>query len=255
MDLIDALILGVVEGLTEFLPVSSTGHLILTGKLLGLKQTEFIKTFDIAIQLGAILAVVFFERKKLTANIDIWKRIFIAFIPTGIIGFALYKLIKGFFLESYVVVIISLVLGGFVLIAVDRFLKNTGGYSIYNIPLYRVFIIGVFQSIAVIPGVSRSGATIVGGMFMGLGRKEAAEFSFMLAVPTMFAATSYDLLKTGASFSQDNWIVIAIGFITAFVVALFTMKTFLSYLQKHGFFIFGVYRIILGFVYYILFIL
>ncbi len=255
MDLLDAFILGIVEGLTEFLPISSTGHLILTGKLLGIKQTEFVKTFDIAIQLGAILAVVFFEREKLSKNMDIWKRIIVAFIPTGIIGFALYKVIKGVFLESYTIVVTSLILGGFVLIAVDKFLNVRTKHSITDIPLRKAILIGVFQSIAVIPGVSRSGATIVGGMLVGLSRKEAAEFSFLLAVPTMVAATSYDLLKTGPSINHHEFLLLAVGFFTSFFVAVFTMKAFLSFLNKHGFFIFGIYRILLGIVYYSVFIL
>ena len=255
MDLVDALILGIIEGLTEFLPISSTGHLILAGKLLGLKQTEFVKTFDIAIQLGAILSVIVFERKRLIKSTEIWKRIIIAFVPTGIVGFILYKIIKGVFLESYTIVVISLIAGGFILILADRYIRKEYTYSIENIPLLRVFFIGLFQSIAVIPGVSRSGATIIGGLLMGLGRKESAEFSFMLAVPTMFAATSYDILRTGADLSKDEWHLLFIGFFTAFVVALLTMKIFLSYLNKHGFLLFGVYRILLGVIYYSVFIL
>jgi len=255
MDLLDSLILGIVEGLTEFLPISSTGHLILTSKLLGLKQTEFLKSFEIAIQLGAILAVLIGERERLIKNRNIWKKIMVGFIPTGIIGFSLYKVIKGVFLESYTIVIISLIVGGFVLIAVDLFLKGRGKHTIDSLSLKGAFFIGVCQSIAVIPGVSRSGATIVGGLLAGLNRKEAAEFSFLLAIPTMFAATFYDLFKTGGSFTAENWSLLFTGFISAFIVAIITMKTFLGYLKNHGFLPFGIYRIVMGAVYYYVFIL
>ena len=254
MDLLDSIILGIVEGLTEFLPISSTGHLILTAKILGLKQTEFLKSFEIAIQFGAILAVLITERERLIKDRDIWKKIMVAFIPTGIIGFSLYKVIKGVFLESYLTVVVSLIIGGFVLIAIDLLFKDRDKHTIESLPLHKAFFIGVCQSIAVVPGVSRSGATIVGGLLYGLNRKDAAEFSFLLAVPTMFMATSYDLLKSGSNFTYENWTLLGAGFISAFIVAMVTIKIFLGYLKNHGFLPFGIYRIVAGIVYYFVFI-
>jgi len=254
LGIIESIILGIVEGLTEFLPVSSTGHLILVSKLLGLEQTDAHKAFEVAIQSGAILAVVFLYREKLTHSIDLWKRLIIAFIPTGILGFLLYKIIKGLF--SPYIVSIMLIVGGLVFIAVEFFYKKSEHQidDILKIPYYKAFFIGVFQSIAMIPGTSRSGATIIGGLLLGLDRKTAAEFSFLLAVPTMFAATSYDIMKNYHHFHIENWIALLTGFVTAFVFAVLAIKLFIGFVSRYNFVPFGIYRIILGFI-FLLFVL
>ncbi|WP_457621133.1 undecaprenyl-diphosphate phosphatase [Persephonella sp.] len=249
MSIIESIILGIVEGLTEFLPISSTGHLILVSKLLGIEQTDAHKAFEVAIQSGAILAVVFLYREKLTHSIDLWKRLIVAFIPTGILGFLLYKIIKGLF--SPYVVSVMLILGGIIFIAVELFYKKSEHQidDILKIPYHKAFFIGVFQSIAMIPGTSRSGATIIGGLLLGLDRKTAAEFSFLLAVPTMFAATSYDILKNYHHFHIENWLTMVTGFITAFLFAVVAIKLFINFVSRYNFIPFGIYRIVLGLVF------
>jgi len=202
MTLLQALVLGIVEGLTEFLPISSTGHLILAAKLLGLAQTEFQKSFEIVIQLGAILAVVVlywrsFLRPKVLA------KVIAAFIPTGIIGLALYHLVKTYLLGNEMVVLAALALGGLVLILFELWHREPAGAvgEVDSVTYLQAIGIGLFQALAIIPGVSRSGATIVGGLAMGLTRETIVEFSFLLAVPTMLAATGLDLIKNASSFS------------------------------------------------------
>jgi undecaprenyl-diphosphatase len=242
--------MGVVEGLTEFLPVSSTGHLILTAHLLGIPHDEFTKSFEIAIQLGSILAVIFVFLERFLKDYETWKRVILAFIPTGLVGFALYKLIKGYLIGNDLIVVINLFLGGLILIVADRYCDRFCHLKdIDELPLRKAVVIGLFQSIAVVPGVSRSGATIVGGMLMGLSRKSAAEFSFILAVPTMLSATAYDLLKSGAQFDSSQWELLGIGFLTAFITALLTVKALLRFLNAHGFTVFGIYRIVVAILY------
>ncbi len=248
MNAIDAFILGIVEGLTEFLPVSSTGHLILVSSLLGIKQTEFQKTFEIVIQLGSVLAVVFLFRKRLMRDFELWKRILVAFIPTGVLGFLLYKFIKGYLFNPYVVSIM-LILGGFVFILLEEFYLKNKRPSVLDedkLPLGKAFAIGLFQSLAMVPGTSRSGATIVGGLLLGMSRKAATEFSFLLAVPTMLAATGYDLFKHHSDFSVQQWHLLAVGFITAFTTALVAVKWFLRFVERHNFVPFGIYRVVVG---------
>ncbi len=252
----DAFLLGIVEGLTEFLPVSSTGHLILTAHILGVPQDEFTKSFEIAIQLGSILAVIFVFLERFIKDLETWKRIILAFLPTGAVGFLLYKLIKGYLIGNDLVVVINLFLGGIVLILADRYCERFCHLrDIDELPLGKAVIIGLFQSLAVVPGVSRSGATIIGGMLMGLSRKSSAEFSFILAVPTMLSATAYDLFKTGPSFDQSQWSLLGIGFATAFITAFLTVKLFLKFLNSHGFTIFGIYRIAVAVLYAVTFLL
>ncbi len=246
----EAFILGVVEGLTEFLPVSSTGHLILVSTLLGIEQNSFTKTFEVVIQLGSILAVVVLYYKRLLRDLELWKRIIVAFIPTGVLGLLLYKFIKGYLFNPFVVSVM-LIVGGIVFIAVERWLKNRK--PVYEdedeLPLRKAVLIGLFQSLAMVPGTSRSGATIVGGLILGMSRRAAAEFSFLLAVPTMLAATGYDLLKHHSEFSAFNWELLLIGFITAFFTALVVVKWFVNFISKHTFIPFGVYRIAVGVVF------
>lgn len=248
MDLLKAIIFGIVEGITEFLPISSTGHLILTARLLGISQTDFLKSFEIAIQLGAILSVVVLYWRSLLVDLKVLRRVITAFIPTAIIGLIFYKVLKGFLLGSNAVVLWSLFLGGIFLIIFELIYcerqKATEGLS--DISYLQSFLIGIFQSIAIIPGISRSAATIYGGLILGLKRRTIVEFSFLLAVPTMLAATSFDLVKTAATFSIGQFIFLLIGFVTSFVVALFSIKFLLNFIKRHNFIYFGIYRIIIA---------
>jgi undecaprenyl-diphosphatase len=255
MNWLDATILGIVEGLTEFLPVSSTGHLILTSYLLGLKQTAFLKTFEVAIQLGSIMAITFIYWQKLLKDFQLWIKVIIAFIPTGILGLIFYKFIKSY-LFSPLVVASSLIIGGIIFLLVEYWEKNRKP-SINNlkeIDLKRAFLIGIFQSLAMIPGTSRSGATIIGGLLLGFNRQTAVEFSFLLAIPTMLIATSYDIFKHYHEFSLQNWYLLFIGFMVSFITAFFVVKWFLSYIKNHTFIPFGIYRIILGLIFFLIFI-
>lgn len=249
-----AIILGIIEGITEFLPISSTGHLILATYIMKIEHTNFVKTFQIFIQLGAILAVLTIYYQKLTKNKEIWKRIFIAFIPTGITGLLLYKLIKKYLIGNDMIVVISLILGGLILIFADKYSQKFSKLEdISKLDLKKSLMIGVFQTLAMIPGVSRSGSTIIGGMLMGLNRKAAAEFSFLLAIPTMLIATSFDLYKSNFSFTLNEWFILMLGFSVSFLCAILTVKALLNFLSKNSFLPFGIYRIILGIVYFLFF--
>ena len=247
MTIIDSITLGVVEGLTEFLPISSTGHLIAVSKFLGLEQTNAHKAFEVAIQLGSILAVLFLFVKRLLVDKMLWLKIIIAFLPTAIFGFLFYKTIKALFgVES---VAIMLIVGGFIFLIVEYFRRNhddSKDKTIDDLTIKQALIIGLFQSISMVPGTSRSGATMIGGLFTGLSRKSAAEFSFLLAIPTMFVATFYDLFKNRNDMIIDDYSLLAIGFVTAFVVAFFTVKAVMNFLTTHTFIVFGIYRIIFG---------
>ena len=245
----DALILGIVEGVTEFLPVSSTGHLILASKLLGLPQTDMQKTFEVVIQLGSILAVIFAFKEKIFHSVELWKKLIVGFIPTGILGLTLYKIVKSLFAPSTVAYM--LIIGGVIFIVVEYFYKEKEHHvgHVEDVSYKQAFLIGLFQSLAMVPGTSRSGATIIGGLLIGLKRKTATEFSFLLAVPTMLAATAYDILKHRSEFSFDDAQALGIGFVTAFVVALLIIKWFLNFIKKHTFIPFGFYRIVVGLIF------
>src|SRR3989344_2400950 len=244
MDFISAIILSAVEGLTEFLPVSSTGHLILASRLLNITQTDFIKSFEIFIQLGAIFAVVFLYFKDLI-DPKKWPPILIAFVPSAIVGLIFYKFIKSNLLGSSEGVVASLFVGGIILIAVEY--KNLGKKeaidSFEKVSYKQALIIGIAQSFSVIPGTSRAAATIIGGMLAGLNRKTAVEFSFILAVPTMLGATMLDLIQSYKNFSTSNLQILAVGFIASFVVAVFAIKFLLKFVKNHTFVSFGIYRI------------
>ncbi len=248
-----AVIFGVVEGLTEFLPVSSTGHLILTAKLLGLPDSEFLKSFEICIQMGAMLAVVLVYGRILLAKPAIAKRVLAALLPTLVVGYILYKGIRHM-LSSQSIILWSLFLGGVVLILFDRWYREGTDAieGMENIPYKRSFWIGVAQSLAIVPGVSRAGATIVGGLALGVNRKTIVEFSFLLAVPTILAATALDLLKNGASFAGSDWQLLFLGFAVSCIVALIVIRFFIRFVQKRGFFLFGVYRIAAAGIFWIL---
>lgn len=243
----DAIIIAIVEGLTEFLPISSTGHMIITSSLLHIEKDEFTKLFEVAIQLGAILAVVILYWKKFI-NFESWTfylKLIVAVIPALLIGFLLSDKIDAL-LESPLTVSITMLLGGIVLLFIDRFFKNPVIDTEPRITYTRAFMIGLWQCVAMIPGVSRSAASIIGGMQQRLTRKLAAEFSFFLAVPTMFAATAYKLLKGYKLIHKEEIGLLVLGNAVAFVVALIAIRFFITYLQKHGFKWFGYYRIIAG---------
>ncbi len=246
MDPFQALIFGIVEGLSEFLPISSTGHLMLTQQLLGIPSSEFVKTFEIAIQLGAILAIVALYPRRLLMERATIQRIATAFVPTALLGTLLYPIIKSVFQEDVWIVLVSLFLGGVVLIFFERFTANRQTWTTTQMPYTTALLIGIFQSIAFIPGVSRSGATIVGSMLLGMEKTEAVEFSFLLAVPTMAAATGYDTLKHINAFTAANLLPLFIGFITSFVVAMVAVKYFLKFVSTHSFASFGAYRVVLA---------
>ena len=216
-------ILAIVEGITEFLPISSTAHLLITSRILGLPVTEFVKSFEIAIQLGAILAVAAMYRKQIM-DPKLWGRLLAGWVPTAAAGAALYPFIKG------------------------ELLENLG------VTMWKYLIIGVFQAMSIVPGVSRAAATIIGGMMVGLSRREAVEYSFILAVPTMAAAVGWDLFKSGGNFGRGEWVIMAVGFAGAFVSAAAAVKWLISYVRTRDLSYFGWYRIILGAVIYLIFI-
>ncbi len=243
MTYIEAIIIAIVEGITEFLPISSTGHMIIAERLLGTEMNEFTKAFTVNIQFGAILSVIVLYWKRFLQSVNFYYKLFVAFIPAAILGFIFSDQIDAM-LESVFVVALMLLLGGIFFLFVDKLFNPTAENKE---PTYKnVFIIGVFQCIAMIPGVSRSAATIIGGMQQKLNRTQAAEFSFFLAVPTMAAASAYKLLKDYKHFNADNIGVLLVGNVVAFVVALLAIKFFITYLQKHGFKVFGYYRIVVG---------
>ena len=252
MTVFETIILGIVEGFTEFLPISSTGHLILASYLLRMEQSDFLTSFQIAIQLGAILSVVVLYFKKFLLNTEVIKRIAVAFLPTAVVGFLLYGLIKNVLLGSTAIVLWSLLLGGVALILFELWYRSkelTNERSVVDISYSHCFFIGLFQAIAVIPGVSRTGATILGGLWLGVPRKTIVEFSFLLALPTMAGATGLDMLKNASSFSYDQFGILAVGFIVSFITAVLAIKFLLSFTQKHTFISFGIYRIILAIVF------
>lgn len=255
MTIIQSIILGIVEGITEFLPISSTAHLIITGKMLGIHSSEFLKTFEISIQLGAILAVVVLYWKRLWQNFSIIWKLAAAFIPTAIIGLVMYKIIKNFLLESLLVIALSLLIGGILLIFFEKWHAKkskiidakTETMELEKISYRQAVILGVAQSLAMIPGVSRSAATIIGGLGLGINRKTIVEFSFLLAIPTMLAATVLDIYKNPSALSGEQLTLWMVGFITSFITAIIGIKFLIKYIQKNDFQAFGWYRIVIGF--------
>ncbi len=248
MNLFQAIIIAIVEGLTEFLPVSSTGHMIITSTILGIAQDDFVKFFTVAIQLGAILSVVVLYWRRFLMSLNFYFKLLVAFIPAAIFGILFSDQIDAL-LENALVVGITLFLGGVIFLFVDKWFENEKAMS-DEMPNYKKsLIIGFFQTIAMIPGVSRSAATIIGGLTQKLTRKAAAEFSFFLAVPTMFAATAkkaYDFYNQGLVLDQPQINLLIVGNIVAFLVALLAIKGFIGFLTKHGFKAFGYYRIAVG---------
>jgi undecaprenyl-diphosphatase len=254
MSIFQTLILSVVEGITEFLPISSTGHLILVSKLLDLSQTEFVKSFEIIIQLGAIMAIVVLYFKKLIKNKKLYPKILAAFLPSAIIGFVLYKFIKQYLIGDPRIVLVSLFIGGILLIVLEKILariKVKTNLTIDELDLKSCLLIGLSQAISMIPGVSRAAATIIGGMSVGLSRQDAVKFSFLLAVPTMAAATGLDLIKSYQYFSAQDIKLLIIGFIVSFISAKIAVEWLIKFMKNHSLAAFGVYRIVLAIAFWV----
>lgn len=252
MSFFESIILGAIEGFSEFLPISSTGHLIIFSDFLNIVESEFVKSFQIIIQLGAILAVLFLYWRSFLVVENI-KKLFVAFLPTGIIGLLLYKTVKSYFLGNEQIVLTALLVGGFVIIIFEIiynkfYFKESlveENLTLENISYKQSFFIGLFQSLSIIPGVSRSAATILGGLSLGLKRRVIVEFSFLLALPTMLAASGLEVVKNVDYFSFEQFEILITGFLISFVVAVFSIKFLLRFVERRSFVIFGLYRIIL----------
>jgi undecaprenyl-diphosphatase len=256
MTLIQSIIIAIIEGITEFLPISSTGHMILATSLMNIHEDDFVKTFEICIQLGAIMAIVMMYAKRFLQGIKIYLKLGIAFIPTAIVGLLAYPYIKAY-LFNPVIVAVSLVVGGIILIIIDKKVvaRKSQTDVLENISYKNAFYIGLIQCFSMIPGVSRAAATIIGGVFNGLDKKQATEFSFLLAVPTMFAAATYDLYKTPVVFTNHEIMLLGIGFVIAMITAWIAVKIFLKIVENYGFKHFGYYRIAIGIIFLGLFFL
>lgn len=252
MTIIQSFIMGIVEGLTEFLPISSTAHLIIAGELMKIPSSDFLKSFEISIQLGAILSVIILYWKRVWNNLGIIWKLAAAFIPTSIIGLIFYKIVKNFLMESTLTIAISLFIGGIIIIVFENWYAkknisdNATDADLNNITYKQAATLGVVQAIAMVPGVSRSGATIIGGLGLGIKRKTIVEFSFLLAIPTMIAATALDIYKNPTVFTGNQLTLWIIGFVTSFITAIIGVKFLIKYVQKNDFKAFGWYRIILG---------
>ena len=255
MTIVDSIILGAIEGFTEFLPISSTGHLIVASEFLGIDQNAVTKAYEVISQFAAILAVILNYREKFTLEkIDLWIKIFAAFIPIGAVGFIFADQIKALFTTQ--IVAIMFIVGGVIFLIVEKFFiadKQHTIDDIEDVSLKQSMIIGFAQVFALIPGTSRAGSTIIGALLIGLSRKASAEFSFLLAFPVMSAVTAYDLLKHYKDFSDANLVTLGVGFVVAFFVAYLTIKLFLVFLERFTFVAFGIYRIIFGVLLLILF--
>lgn len=257
MEYFQAIVLSVVEGLTEFLPISSTGHLVLAADILNISQTDFVKSFEIIIQLGAIAAVVFLYGKTFLTSKRVSLRILTAFLPTALLGFFLYRYIKSFLIGNMGITLLALFFGGIALIFLELFHKEREQHvkKIEDLSLKQSFLIGVCQSLSMVPGVSRAAATILGGLFVGANRKTSVEFSFLLAVPTMLAASGLDIIKSEFAFSQREYFLLATGFVGSFLVAIVAIKFLLRFIQNHTFISFGIYRILLALLFWIFLII
>ena len=248
MTILQAIILAIIEGITEFLPISSTGHMIIGSTVMGIEQDEFVKLFTVAIQFGAILSVIVLYWKRFFQSIDFYLKLFVAFIPAVVAGLLFNDAIDAL-LENVIVVALALVTGGIVFLFIDRWAPGGSEGEEGPMTFKQALTIGAFQCIAMVPGVSRSASTIIGGMTQGLTRKNAAEFSFFLAVPTMFAATMkslYDYIKDGGAITTEHLQLFAVGNVVAFIVAIVAIRSFITFLSKHGFKAFGWYRIAVG---------
>lgn len=253
MTLLQAIILAVVEGLTEFLPISSTGHMVLTSYMMGIQENDFVKSFEVIIQFGAILAVLVVYWRRFLPHWSFYKKLFVAFLPTAIIGFIVKDYVD-ILLGNAQVVAWSFIIGGVILILTDKYFAhlNHEGRTTEQLTYKDSLLLGFFQSIAMIPGVSRSAATIIGGLSLRMHRKEAAEFSFFLAVPTLAAATLYKTLKLYKTIEPSQISLLIIGNIVAFCVAIVAIKSFIRFLSSHGFKYFGYYRILMGLIFLVM---
>lgn len=254
MSIWQSIILGIIEGITEFLPISSTAHLIISASWLKIPDTNTLKSFLIAIQLGAILSVAVLYIKRVIKEPGLILKIGAAFIPTTIIGLAAYKLVKNWLMDSLPLIAAMLIIGGIILIILENYFAKKNSFQnkteieLKDLSYKKAALIGVFQSLAIVPGVSRSAATIMGGLSIGISRKNIVEFSFLLALPTMAGATFLDLYKEPPILTNGDLIIWAVGLITAFITAILGIKFFLKFIQKNDFKIFGWYRIIAGLV-------
>jgi undecaprenyl-diphosphatase len=253
MNIIQLIVLSIIEGLTEFLPISSTGHMILASSIMNIPEDAFVKTFEISIQIGAIMAIVLLYARRFLQGISIYLKLAVAFIPTGIIGILAYPYIITY-LFNPTVVTISIISGGIVLILIDKKVSSQQSKTdvLESISYRNAFFIGLFQCVSMIPGVSRAAATIVGGIFNGLDKKQAIEFSFLLAIPTMFAATGYEFYKTSVKFSGHEIFLLSLGLLVVFITAWIAVKVFVRIVQNYGFKYFGYYRIIIGILFLLL---
>jgi len=247
LGILESILLGIIEGITEFLPISSTGHLIVASEFLNIDQTNVTKAYEVIIQFAAILAVVLnYSDKFSIKKIELWKKLTLAFIPIGAVGFVFSSQIKAMF--DIKIVAIMFIIGGIVFLIVEKFYKETDKHidDVEKVTYKQSLYIGLAQIFALIPGTSRAGSTIIGAMLVKLNRKAAAEFSFLLAFPVMCATTGYDLLKHYKDFTDANFIILGVGFVTAFIVAYITIKLFLKFLENFTFVSFGIYRIVFG---------
>jgi len=247
LDIFQAIIIGIIEGFTEFLPISSTGHMIVASKFLGIEESALIKAYEVIIQFAAIMAVMLIYREKITfKKIDLWQKLFVAFLPLAIVGYIFKDHIKALFTVETVAWMF--IIGGVIFLVVEYFYEEKKAHvtHVEKVNYKQALWVGIAQIFSLVPGTSRAGATIIGGLLVGLDRKTSMEFSFLLAIPVMAAVTGYDLLKHYQDFADANWGAFIIGFVTAFIVAYITIKLFLVFIQRFTFVAFGVYRIIFG---------
>jgi len=252
MQVIQAIILGIIEGVTEFLPISSTGHLILSSRLMGLPDTDSVKSFTVFIQLGAIGAVTVLYVRELITSKALAIRVLVAFLPTAFVGIVLYPFIKAVLLGNDTITVAALFAGGVILVLIDRtaLTRRDTKENAASLSYAQAVLIGVAQAVSVVPGVSRAAATIIGGRLVGLKRHEAVRFSFLLAIPTMIAATALDLVNSAASFTAHEFLLLGVGFTVSFVIAVLVIRLFLRFIARHSLVVFGVYRMLLALLYW-----
>ncbi len=247
MDIFQAIIIGIIEGFTEFLPISSTGHMIVARVFLGIEDSDLVKAYEVIIQMAAIFAVMLIYREKITfKKIDLWMKLLVAFLPLAIVGFIFKDFIKTLF--NVQTVAWMFIIGGIIFLVVEYFYKEQEYHTkeVEEVSYTQAWWVGFAQIFSMIPGTSRAGATIIGGLLAGIDRKTSAEFSFLLAIPVMMAVSGYDLLKNYQDFADANWIAFVIGFVVAFIIAYLTIKLFLAFIQRFTFVAFGIYRIVFG---------
>ena len=247
MDIFQAIIIGIIEGFTEFLPISSTGHMIVASRFLGIEESALMKAYEVIIQFAAIMAVMLIYKEKITfKKIDLWMKLLVAFLPLAIVGFIFKDVIKTLF--NVETVAWMFIIGGIVFLVVEHFYEEKEFHvkDVEKVSYKQAWWVGFAQIFSLVPGTSRAGATIIGGLLTGLDRKTSSDFSFLLAIPVMAAVSGYDLLKHYQDFADANWVAFVIGFATAFIVAYITVKLFLVFIQRFTFVAFGIYRIIFG---------